>query len=92
MALTPKEKQKKRERKNKKRKEKIQLEGKKKIEIELVETNSEEKMLMQPGLWTFLSTKDTKKLLKKLARELPRSPPSLSAVNWLYWPVLLIFV
>lgn len=73
MALTPQQKQKKSEQKKRKRKKKIQLEGKRKIEIELVEATPEESMLMQPGLWTFLSTKETKKLLKTLARELPKS-------------------
>jgi hypothetical protein len=73
MAINYQQKQKKNERKKKKRKEKIQLEGKRKIEIELVEATPEESMLMQPGLWTFLSTKETKKLLKTLACELPES-------------------
>jgi len=73
MALAPKKKQKKNEQKKKKRKEKIQLEGKRKIEIEFVEATPEESMLMQPGLWTFLSTREPKRLLKKLSRELPKS-------------------
>jgi len=73
MAKSSNNAQRKKERKTKKRKEKRRLDGKKRIEVEFVESSANEKMLMQPGLWTFLSTKGVKKLLKDLAKELPKS-------------------